>query len=745
MKIRVLTIAVASASLMGTALAPSIATAQSAKLEEIVVTARKRTESLQDVGFSVSALSQMEIEGQFARDITDLVNVSPNMVVDDTAQGPGGVAAIFIRGIGVADVEKNFDPAVGVVVDGMFIGANAGSLLRSIDLASMEVLRGPQGTLFGRNTIGGIINITRSKPTGELGGKFRVGAENYDTFYADGIFNFGLGDNFAVKLSGALRDQGEGYYDNVAIGMDVGRNDYKSVGANLLWSPADNLELEYTWQKEETDQDTPPLLNTGQPRHLFCSAYGYCSPNQTTPITGDRLKTLNVGYQPPDPQGQIVSVSTPDQAREVDMDATFDADTNIFELRWDWTDDLRLDYIYGNWESDETIISNWDGTPEFLYGTTRPATYEQDTHELRFTYDSDGALNMVLGAYYWDSEYEIPLRSWVGFVEPGVILDILQRSRQTNESRAVFADVDWRITDSLTLNVGGRYTQDDKETFQYGAVVANADEEWNEFTPRLSVRYQFTDDIMAFATYSSGYRAGGFNGRVNSVEEAIQPYDPETVDNYELGFKSELMDNRVRLNGAVFYMSYEDKQEELQLPSDTGTGQKTVVSNASEATLWGVELEATAAVTDNLTMRANFGYLDTEYDDFQYEDISGEVIDLTGLEFRRAPELTATLDATYQWEMMGGLMWVRGAYHFLGEHWVNVTNSPELENDDQHLVDASINYEINNIRLSVYGRQLTDEDGSTHGYDVAGLWSYAATRATRTYGIELVYDFDGGR
>ena len=139
--------------------------AQEMALEEVVVTARKRSENLQDVGFSVSALTKSEIEGQFARDITDLANISPNIVIDDTAQGPGGVAAIFIRGVGVADVEKNFDPAVGVIVDGMFIGSNAGSLLRSIDIESMEVLRGPQGTLFGRNTIGGIINITRSKPT----------------------------------------------------------------------------------------------------------------------------------------------------------------------------------------------------------------------------------------------------------------------------------------------------------------------------------------------------------------------------------------------------------------------------------------------------------------------------------------------------------------------------------------------------------------------------------------------------
>ena len=294
----------------------------------------------------------------------------------------------------------------------MFIGSNAGSLLRSIDLEGMEVLRGPQGTLFGRNTIGGAINITRSRPTGELGGKLRVGYEKYDTFYADGIVNFGLSENFAVKLSAAKRDQQEGYYDNDYVGRDVGRNDYQSLGLNFLWTPSDSLELEYTGQFEETDQDTPPLLNTGQNRHLFCSSYGYCSPSLNSTITGSRYKTANVGYIPPDPGGAAFAASTPEQAREAEMLATFDADSHIVEARWQATDAIKVDYIFGSYESDETIISNWDGTPEFLYGTDRPATYEQTTHEIRVSWDNDGPVNAILGGYLWDSEYEIPLRCW---------------------------------------------------------------------------------------------------------------------------------------------------------------------------------------------------------------------------------------------------------------------------------------------------------------------------------------------
>ncbi len=760
---RKLAIAVTAASLSGPVAVPVYAQGATPALEEIVVTARKREENLQDVGLAVSALNQTEINRMFGRDLTDLSSVSPNLIIDDTAQGPGGVAAIFIRGIGVADVEKNFDPAVGVVVNGIFLGANSGSLLRSIDLASIEVLRGPQGTLFGRNTIGGLINVMHTQPTGELGARVRAGYEDFDTFYADGIFNFGLTEDLAAKVTLGKRDQQDGYYDNVATGEDgVGANDYETYAINLLWKASDNLELEFTYQNEEIDQDTPPLLNTGQDRHLFCNNtgqlpgndvdYGFCSPSLDRPITGDRLEVANVGLRPPtDPatrDNPIVTSPTAD-AIPVPLNASFETDFYTLEARWDLNDDYRVDYLFGRWESQEEIVSNWDGTPEFLYGTNRPADYEQDTHELRLTYDAGGKLTYVGGLYYWDSEYSIDLNSWVGFPVPGTILDIFQFSQQTTESFAAFFEADYALTDQFTLTLGGRYTEDEKESRQFGNINTITDpfsdhpnETWDEFTPRIGGRYAVNDDVMLFATYSKGYRSGGFNGRVNSLEEARQPYDTETVDNYELGIKSEWWDKRLRLNANLFYMEYDDKQEELQLPSDEGTGQKTVVTNASSATIAGAELDVQAFLSENLSMRANLGYLDSEYDDFQYTDINGGVVDLSDIDFRRAPDWTGTIDATYEWELAGGNAWVRVAYHYIGEHFVNVANSPELENDAQHLVDASINYSINNFTFSLFGRNLTDEDGYTHGYDVAGLWSYAATRPPRVWGAELVYDWN---
>ena len=689
-------------------------------VEEIVVTARKREENLQDVGLSVSALSQIEIEDQFARDLRDLVFVSPNLVLDDTAQGPGGVAAAYIRGIGVSEVEKNFDPAVGVVVDGIFLGTMTGGITRALDLESVEVLRGPQGTLFGRNTIGGVIHLRRSKPTGELGGKFRAGYGNFETTRLDGVLNVPLGEQVAAKFTAAYHDQGEGYYDNVNTGRDAGRVEYQSFGVNLLATPMDNLELEYTGQFERTDQDTPPLLNVGQPGQLFCDGFGFCSPDLDTPVSGDRWRTTQDLVGP--------------------GDATFDADTHILEARWDINDALRLDYIFGSWETEETVLTDWDAVAPELFHTTRPADYEQRSHELRITFDDGSSpITGTAGIYLWDSEYEIRLRSFIGFAVPDVVLDLPQTSRQNSESWALFFEGDYAINDQLTLTLGGRYTEDDKDTDQAGVVTATADDDWNEFTPKVGLRYRLNDDLMVYGTYSVGYRAGGFNGRVDSVETATTPYDQETVSNYEVGFKSEWLDGTLRLNGAAFFMDYEDKQEELQLPSATsGTGQVTLVTNASTAEVLGLELDLLWNPTANLSLRGNLGLLDAEYDEFEFVGPAG-LQDLSSLEIRRAPELTASLSATYEWTIGDHRAWAMLGWHHIGKHEVDFANKPELTNNAQNLLNASFNYLAGPVQISAFGHNLTEEDGYSIGFDVAGLWSYAATRAPRTFGLEVSY------
>ena len=311
------------------------------------------------------------------------------------------------------------------------------------------------------------------------------------------------------------------------------------------------------------------------------------------------------------------------------------------ETRWNINKAYRVDYLYGHWESDEEIVSNWDGTPEFLYGTNRPANYQQDSHELRLTYDASGKLSFVSGLYYWDSNYDIPLSSWVGFPVPGTILDIYQYTEQTTESYAVFLEGDYAVTDALTLTLGGRYTEDEKESKQFGNIntitapfTDHPDENWDEFTPRVGARYAINDDVMVFATYSKGYRSGGFNGRVNSLEEARQPYDTETVDNYELGVKSEWWDNRVRVNANLFYMEYDDKQESAFVAA-VGF----VQTNAGKAESDGAEVEVQYVLRENWSVYGSVGYADAQYDEY----IVDEFTDYSGNDLTRAPEWTANV------------------------------------------------------------------------------------------------------
>jgi iron complex outermembrane receptor protein len=248
---------------------------------------------------------------------------------------------------------------------------------------------------------------------------------------------------------------------------------------------------------------------------------------------------------------------------------------------------------------------------------------------------------------------------------------------------------------------------------------------------------------MMYALYSRGYRAGGFNGRVDSVETATTPYDPETVDNYELGYKSRFMNNRLQFNATLFYMDYKDKQEEIQEPSETsGTGQVTRVVNASTATISGAELELMYLFESGLTMRANLGLLDASYDEFlvdQGTPGNPMISDFSDLDFRRAPEVTGSLSGEQTWQVGSGSLMVHAGLRYLGSHEVDFANKPELHNGSQTLVDASISYYMNAWYVSAFGRNLTDEDGYQIGFDVAGLWSYASPRAPRTYGFEVGY------
>ncbi|MDP6027797.1 MAG: TonB-dependent receptor [Pseudomonadales bacterium] len=711
-------------------------------IEEVVVTARKREENIQETALSVSALSARDIENRVPTDIRDLAADSPNLIIDDLQQGPGSPTAIFIRGVGVSDVEKNFDPTTGVVLDGVFIGANSGAMLKTIDLESVEILRGPQGTLFGRNTVAGVINLTRTKPTGERGGKIKIGYDNYNTHVIDGILNIGTPEA-AFKITGTHREQNEGYLTNAVDGQDLGREEYTQITFNSLFQVNDNIEVELTLTDEQQDQDAHTALNLGGATTWWCAVYGQCSPGLGIPQSGDRYTVYN---------------NEPKR-----RDASFESYTGILELRWELSDYYKLDYIFGRKTTDEEVDQDWDGTPLTLYHTDRRADYEQASHELRLTSDLDGPLNYVVGLYKWDSEYTIPMESRIGFFDlfgavptedPLIVVPVYNYTHQETDSIAVFFEADYDINDQITLTIGGRYIDEEKSSNacqgggpypDCGVMDTDADKSWTKFTPKVAVSYQANEDLHFYASYSQGYRSGGFNGRWGNEFSATRPYKPETVTSIEVGVKSTLLDNRLRVNVAIFDMEYEDKQLDVDIPDTLAAlGRQTVTDNVAEASFKGIELELNALITQNFSIDLNVGYLDPSYDDF-FADFngSGAAADFTYLEPLRAPDLTWTLGLTYEWEAGPGLAYVRASAHHIGEHHTSQLNSPTTFNKEQTLVDLSMNYEINNTVIALYGKNLTEEDGFTVGYDVfaGAAWSYAMARKPRIWGVSITQSF----
>ena len=741
-------------SALGLALCADVAWAQVAAdtggLEEIIVTARKRQESMQDVPASISALSAGDLARRFDSDVRDFAGSSPNIVIDDTQQGPGGVAAIYIRGVGVADIEKSVDPAVGVVFDDVYIGQSSGSLLKAIDIDRVEVLRGPQGTLFGRNATGGIINLARSRPTYDLTGKARVTNGRFDTLKVEGVASTGLTDKVAVKVSGAY-EKSDGYFYNRFYDQPGQRSEFYAIAGALLFEPTDNLRFQISYDHQSTKQDPPQLVAINRPTDLFCTAYAQCSPSPGVPTSGDPYVSVSNG--------------------RLEKNATFKLDMAVAKATYDLSSDMQLDYIFGWLKTNETIHQDFDSAPLTLYHTDRPARWRQTTNELRLTKGGTGPLTFVLGAYLWDSRYTINLKNYIGFV-PGVpLLTSAQDVTQTNKSWAIYGEADYKLFDKLTLTLGARYTKDkktslvnDKPIFIYGSLVeANpvaviqpslaggqivmtspVKANWSKFTPRVSLRYAFTDDTMAYALWSRGYRGGGFNGRPATIGAATVPYDPETLDNYEVGFKTQFAGGRVRLNGAAFMMKYKDMQQDLDVPAPgTSTGRENRTINASSAEFKGVELDLTAQLNRNLRLNGNVGYLDAKYKNFTGDIFStGTPVDATFLKIRRAPKWTWSAGATYETDIGDNASaWITGDVHYIGPHEITFLNNPNLRNGGQYLVDASINARFNKTTVSVFGKNLADEKGWTIGYDVQNIWSYAAPRPRRTYGVAVTQTF----
>lgn len=749
-------------------------------LEEVIVTAQKREESAQSVPIALTALDAGQIERTYSRDIQDVETLVPNLIVDPILGN--GTASISIRGLQLNDVEKSFDPAVAVYLDGIYLANTTGALLQMYDAEAVEVLRGPQGTLFGRNTIGGLINIRRARPTGEFGGKFALNFGRFSQLDARGVLNFdaALDGTLATKLS-VVRQDGGGYFHNVSRDEREGDTAFTGVTLATLWTPSDRFAALLTLDWFDDKTPTRPVTALTQPGELFCQP-------PVLDIGCGRPKTDADWHRRP--------TTTLDQKAFVKTKAV------TLDASWQLSDAHKLVSVTGWRDVKDDALQEFDGVAAPVFWTQRPQNSDQFSEELRLESKwNEGRVQSVIGAYYFTNEYDLDQKTFspAFFGDPTAPMGIAYAARtfvQKVDAYAAFAQVDWSITDRFILSLGGRYNREEKQAagtefllingvglvpqISYGnqpsrpAYVATyvdpvtgqtrtADGEatFSKFTPRVNLTYKFDDSKLIYATYSKGYRSGGFNGRA-SGPVTLGPYDPEEVETIEVGTKTQWLDNRLRFNAAAFTTDYTDKQEDVVFPDPIAVT-VTLVQNASAATIRGAELELLGIPTEGLTLGLNVGILDASYDNWRVPGIAGGIVDKSGFKLRRAPDLTAALNVRYEQPLANGAFLVYGLnYSWKDDYYIiaNTVQRPQARDsglvEAYGLLDASISYEAENWSLSLWGKNLTEEDYFLHVLDVgtnyaagpnntpvpvAGLWTFGTISPPRTYGVEFRFKF----
>lgn len=722
-----------------------------AQLEEILVTARKKTESIQDVPVAVTAIAGQDIEQAFTLDTTSLQSFAPNVVFDTIEMGTPGGGGFSIRGISYQDVDKGFDPTVLVSVDDVPLATGTGQVFDLIDIERIEVLRGPQGTLFGKNVVGGLINIHRVKPVlDETSGKLRLRYGEYDKSQVDFLYNYGA-DNWAVKLTGGIARQGEGYIDNIA-GGDLWYRDTDRFGAHLLWEPNDVLTAEFIYDYSTLEGDPGTVFNTsaGEASNIlggdiFCTAGLTCSPQAGEPSTGSR---------------DLGAINAP-QWNELDKDQF------TVRLTAAVTEDHTLTYVGSLMKADDDQAIDGDGHTDTIYHFRRWGDFEQFTHELRLSRDSGSNLTWQVGVFNAYAEGTNNQTTLV-FAPP-----LSQEfGRTTSDSYSFFGEADLALLDDkLVLTAGARYINETKKLARAAYNVAgdpssinlgpnaggSIDSSKNIY--RLGASYHFTDNVMGYITRSTGFRSGGLSPRAIDPEYLAQGYDPEELTNHEIGLRTTLFDDTLILNLTAFDMEYEDMQIELAIAADRPPGTQNFVVNAGSATIQGLELDFNWLATDWWRISGNVGTLDCEYDElnvnlYGFSSITGAEYparDESGLELRRCPELSYSLTSTMDWEVAGGIVTWRTSYSWTDEYEATTTNYPNSGVEETGMLESSVSYDREKWQVSLYGRNLTDEDSWTHNYvvnafreDIDGngaLWRFAQRRAPREIGAELLYKF----
>ncbi len=672
-------------------------------LDDVVVSARRRDELLKDVPISVSAIGEERLEQTGASDITALQQQTPNATVQ-VARGSNSTLISFIRGIGQQDPLWGFEPGVGLYVDDVYVARPQGAVLDIYDVRRIEVLRGPQGSLYGRNTVGGAIKYVTNGLSSDPELTLRGAVGSYNQIDLMAVGSIPLADNF--RVGGTIASyQRDGYGTNINTGADQYNKDVLAGRLSAEWEPRDDISIRLAYDRVQDDSN---------PRHGRRLVAGATPAGAVLPSVYD----TNAGL------GDNNSVMSQGASATVQID-----------LNAHWT----FKSITAWREGDTDTVIDFDNTPAPTLDI--PAYYADDqlTQEFQFLFDYD-RIQGVAGFFYLDGSAEGAFDTILG--NAGIVIGT--SGQVSTESWAGFADVNLDLTDRLHLGLGVRYTLDEKRGTVFRANYLGAtrspilggtprapllvrtnytnSKDFTQFTPRIALSFDLTDDMTTYASYSQGFKSGGFDMRGDAflTPNTVNGYDPETVDSYEIGLKGTL--DRLTFAAAVFYNKYKDQQVTTQVPA--GAGIASFVDNVGSSTFYGAELEGRLRILDNLSANFAVGYLNSDFEEFLrynlttrvFEDISNQVV------LQNAPEWTGYLGFTWIGNVAGGGLAVTPSVSYRGDFSLFEFPNPILDQQAYSLVDLSIIWTDPSDRFTVgvYGKNLTEEEYRVGGYNFPG-------------------------
>lgn len=871
-------------------------------VDTITVEATRRTQDVQTVPIPMTAVTGEALERKFAQDLRDLTNSSPNIQLE-----PVGIfqnsASFYIRGQGTSDIESASDPKVSIFVDGVVQARVSSSLSDMLDIEAVEILRGPQGTLFGRNTVAGAVLVRHKAPDlEEFGVEGAVQVGNFGRLDVKGVVNVPvITDKVGARVAFKSTNH-DGYWRNSIFDNERrGKTDRITLLPSVKFVPNDNLDItirgEYSRSRDDTNMTQSHHYCRDDP-FLALTGAGTNPPGNDLVIQTQTLYNLivlgqdavtasaNAAELCAKPFGSVsvkeefTAINTEDRGNFNNIDAwgiTAEVNYNVPDLG-------TFTYVGGYRQVDEDIIFTIDVAAHDLFAGRRIQDHDQMSHELRFASEFSDRFDLVIGAYYFEQEYTMKQESWGMLFAPNIVLGPFSGptftspntqgqagfSNQKNDAWAIFGNANVHITDKLTFIVGGRYTEESKDflhcpvgagnpdmaigvgaaacnnvpawtpnplvvlpgsgptptpifgllpgtaaTFG-GNVPTNCEEgtdgqvfcnnllgdgvKWSQFTPRAGVTYQVNDDMMAFFTWSRGFRSGGFNGRGGSAT-TIGPYDPEKADNFELGIKSSWMDNRLQINLNGFYTDTKDFQTAfIRAAPDGGGGQETIVDNLGSVITKGIELEISAVPIDGLSLFGSLGYLDYHEKDFctdgdgawgddpdsppatpgpinttgepcgDVQQILGPTGDHAGWlqptdnsnlqPSTRAPKWTMSAGFAYE-HMVGnaGSITVAGDWLYASKTTIAASNVAEADGPDgpgvyqydgtfishmrsgSHIFNMSVVWKDidDRYRVSFFAKNLTNELYNQATTNVGGLLNFRVPNIRRHWGVELSF------